>query len=135
MKELSWKPRHKGNRYCSPACGHGCTWGEYQQARKEAKDCQRKLGKHWKIRVWENCGWFWAVSYGPLSYHNGGTLFISDHPKINGAEPCGLWAGKLRSGQEPVAALYNALKRVHPKIRQLQAVEAEIKQAIAHIGD
>ena len=59
---LSWKPKRRGNKYCSPACGAGCTFEDYQSAMKAAKDtvAMMKSGK-WKPRVHENMGWYAGI--------------------------------------------------------------------------
>jgi hypothetical protein len=33
----------------------------YEKAVKDSKAIAAKLGKGWKIRVWENLGWHWEV--------------------------------------------------------------------------
>jgi hypothetical protein len=61
MTALSWNARHLGDRYCSPACGRGCTWAEYQAARKAAAALVRQLGRGWRAKVWENLGWHYSA--------------------------------------------------------------------------
>lgn len=65
----SWKPRLRGDVYCAPACGGGCTKKEHEQAQKRGRKLAKRLstkkvglGK-WTVQVWENLGWhFKAVS-------------------------------------------------------------------------
>lgn len=52
-----WKARRTGDRYCSPACGRGCTWAEYQDALRKGRALAKRLGTGWRPRVWENVGW------------------------------------------------------------------------------
>lgn len=52
----SWKPRRRGNIYCSPACGRGCTAAEYVGAKEEAEAMASKA-KGFEPRVTENLGW------------------------------------------------------------------------------
>jgi len=59
---LSWTPVRKGKRYCSPACGHGCTIDMFNEATANAEALALALGPDFKPRVWENCGWFYAVN-------------------------------------------------------------------------
>ena len=75
---LSWKPVRKGRRYCAPACGHGCTYGEYRAAQIKSKALSMMLGPEWQPHVWENMGWHYCAKS-----HNG---FIKVHPLINGGE-------------------------------------------------
>lgn len=61
-KTIDWNPRRKGEIYCSPSCGHGCTHVEYERACQEANACAKLLGPSWTARVYENLGWHWSVS-------------------------------------------------------------------------
>lgn len=65
---LSWEPvRTAKGGYCSPACGRGCTYEEYKYARQRARTLAQRLGENWKPRVWENLGWYYAVSAGGIT--------------------------------------------------------------------
>lgn len=81
-KRDRWKPQRRGAKYCSPACGFGCTWAAYQQALKEGAALAKRLGKGWKARTWENGTWYWSVkdSTGVLDMHQTGkkkyTLYV-----------------------------------------------------------
>lgn len=57
MRDLSWTPRRKGKIYCSPACGHGCSWAQHETAVAAASELAEQLGDGWEPRVWENMGW------------------------------------------------------------------------------
>jgi len=61
---LSWKAKRKGDVYCAPACGRGCTYEEYMRAKTEATMVARELGPHWRPYVWENQNWYWDVRSG-----------------------------------------------------------------------
>lgn len=58
---LSWKAKKKGDVYCAPACGRGCTVAEHKLAKSRAKTLAKRMGKGWKKRVWENMGWHYSV--------------------------------------------------------------------------
>jgi len=59
---LSWEPKREGDRYCSSACGRGCTWQEYQEAVRKAQELVQELGvDNWEPHVWENLGWHFEV--------------------------------------------------------------------------
>jgi len=63
-KTLSWSPVRKGNIYCSPGCGGGCTWEAYEAAVAHASELCERLGEGFEPRVWENLGWhFEAVAH------------------------------------------------------------------------
>lgn len=67
MKKDPWKPVRRGNRYCSPACGGGCTYEAYEEARRHCKlllDIMRTSG--WRMDVWENLGWHYALRHDKL---------------------------------------------------------------------
>jgi hypothetical protein len=59
--ELSWEPVRRGEVYCSPACGCGCTWEAYQEILQKAENLAKRMGKGWTPRVWENMGWYGKV--------------------------------------------------------------------------
>ncbi len=65
-----WTPIRRAHVYCSPLCGGGCTYGEYNRAVKNAADLCARLGAGWKPEVWENLGWHWRVSNGLVEVHN-----------------------------------------------------------------
>lgn len=59
-----WKPRRRGNAYCSPRCGFNCSLASYERAVKEAAQLAARMGKGWEPVVWENCGWHWSAVKG-----------------------------------------------------------------------
>ncbi len=58
---MNWNPVRHGKIYCSPSCGHGCTFAQYQRVKKTAEKLANRLGEGWTIRVHENLGWFGSV--------------------------------------------------------------------------
>lgn len=67
----------RGQKFCSPQCGFGCTWAGYVRAMEEADALVRRLGPGWRADVWENCGWNYAVRRGVCRITittNGGVL-------------------------------------------------------------
>lgn len=100
-KELSWTPRRymgadKILRFCSPACGRGCTAAEHGKAQRKAEQLAALLGSPFKPHVWENMGWFYSADIGmdhEASVHPpdhmggywasimiGGRQFMGEHP-------------------------------------------------------
>jgi hypothetical protein len=69
MKELSRKPERIGDTYCSPTCGMGCTYDEYEKATNDAKALARKMGRRWMIFVWENLGWHYQVVHDSYNFN------------------------------------------------------------------
>ena len=119
-KRDRWKPQRRGAKYCSPACGFGCTWAAYQQALKEGAALAKRLGKGWKTRTWERGSrssrsgtWYWSVkdSTGVLDMHQTGkkkyTLYVervvgtSGNFVVEGTTPeKAVAAALLRVGEE-----------------------------------
>ena len=60
-------PVRDGDRYCSPACGLGCTWDAYLRATSAANDLCSMLGEGWKPVVWENLGWHYRAERGSVT--------------------------------------------------------------------
>ena len=124
MKDRSWKPVRRGALYCAPACGRGCTWREYNTARKKAAALAKRLGPRWTSRVWENLGWHYAAvsPCGRGQVHGHGD---------------GYWAGfhfgahQIHATREhPVAAVRAVLRAGHALanelIRGVSEVSAEL---------
>jgi len=61
MKKLSWKLKYNGNIYCASACGGNCTYEQYLKVLKESNIMIKKLGKHWKLNLVHNLGWYNGV--------------------------------------------------------------------------
>lgn len=116
QKQLSWKPRRRGRLYCAPACGHGCTWDEYQQAKKDAKALAASLGPKWIPRVHENMGW-WYSAFSPC-----GRIYVSSSFCAFLGEPfscAGTWAEQGRTAKTAVRNVIRAAKRQLAKINAI----------------
>lgn len=76
LRGLSWEPVRKGETFCSPGCGHGCTYAEYLKASQKAELLAKRLGKGWVCSVSENLGWhFKATKNGCDVHQTGGRSF------------------------------------------------------------
>lgn len=62
--DRGWTPVHRGNVYCSPRCGGGCTWAAHQKAVRDADALAHRIGDGWEPDVWENMGWHWRIKKG-----------------------------------------------------------------------
>lgn len=80
MKTLSWKPVRKGRLYCAPACGRGCTKQEHNRAIYQARKLRDRMGKRWRINIWENMGWHYRVisPCGRIYLHPGYIAFLGE---------------------------------------------------------
>jgi hypothetical protein len=125
-KDLSWIPVLRGNTYCSPACGNGCTKSEYDLAVKGGKELQKRLvGSNWKIHIMENLGWFFYATSGPLQvYEIDGKFWCMCSDKPNSQDGSPIWTRtKERRFKNPNAAVKSALADVHKAIYKLLCVE------------
>jgi len=123
VKQLTWTPRRRGNIYCSPACGRGCTIREFRKARCEARKLAMQLsstdtdvrGGHWTIDVWENLGWHWKVVKGSVEVRKTSRLYSA------GLNVVGPWGGNMwcdgKTPQEAVSKLLSAtMAQLEPMI-------------------
>jgi hypothetical protein len=54
----NWIPRHTGKgTFCSPACGAGCSIGDYELEIAKAERLAETLGEGWEVEISENLGW------------------------------------------------------------------------------
>ena len=59
--ELSWTPKLWQGKFCSPACGRGCTLAEHNAAFQAGKKLAAECGPSFTVRIWENLGWHYAA--------------------------------------------------------------------------
>lgn len=116
IPELSWKPASRGEIYCAPACGRGCTRGEFDAATGKAAALAGDLGDGWKPDVWENLGWHWAAVKGGLKIHpnilnRGYTAFLGE-----AASHGGRWT---ESGRTAKSAVRNVIRQAKKEVRLL----------------
>jgi len=107
------KPQHRGKKYCAPFCGRGCTWDEFQTAKRDAKKLATSLGKGWKPNVWENLGWHYsAISpCGRIKVHKGFIAFLGD-PDSSG----GRWA---EHGKTAKSAIRNTIAVAKAELKKI----------------
>src|SRR6267154_1000089 len=63
--ERDWTAVIRGDLYCAPACGGGCTKAAFDLATERGKALARRLGKNWPYRVHENLGWHYCAELNP----------------------------------------------------------------------
>jgi hypothetical protein len=96
--KLSWKPKLRGEIYCSPACGANCTHAAFLAAQAAAdklaytlNHAKETFGVTWVPHVWENCGWHagaisWCKRWHVVANRQQGrcvtsyTAFLSSEP-------------------------------------------------------
>ena len=81
MDTLTREPALRGDTYCSPSCGFGCSKAAFDQATAEAAALVKLLGEGWSADVWENWGWHYAAVKG----------CVQIHPSISGRAITGGW--------------------------------------------
>ena len=101
-----WTPVLNGDRYCSPACGSGCTRQQHDAAQVLAEETAQALGGAFEAHVWENLGWHASARTPHCGVHP---------PRRGGSSHRGQYqaygAGQVGMGDTPVAAV-RALKDV-----------------------
>ena len=126
-RKLSWKPRRIGDKFCSSACGGGCTLAAYKAAVSIGRNLVKRLNKSkailapWKSRIHENLGWFVAVisKCGHVKVHpnswnrrsSGFHVFLGDPDS-----PGGRWVGQGSTPEKAVNAAIRAAKNDLGKI-------------------
>jgi len=127
---MNWIPKRKGAYYCSSACGGRCTWEAYQQAKTEARKAIKILGAGWKARVFENMGWHWTVTRGPISVYNGYWVMISEDPQRADHGSC-LWTYNTTTyHKDPRVAVRRAAKIMYSVMNRLAKVEKSVRVTI-----
>lgn len=122
----------RGDIYCAPFCGRGCTHKQYLAAKGGAEKLVAQLGKGWKPRVWENMGWHYsAVSKdGRIKVH---THKYKGSPRdytafLGSADsPGGRWA---EHGKTPKAALQAVLALALDEQQEVNALVASVKAVL-----
>lgn len=122
-KKLSWKPVRKGDIYCSPACGHNCTYAAYQAANQLAKKIAAELGPAWRPKVHENMGWHARaeLSTGRKDWKCEVYINPLGHSRKTWAS---LWIGNVQvcgDGRNEVEALRNAVEKAGKFVKDAMA--------------
>lgn len=116
-----WKPVLRGRRYCSPACGAGCTHNAFLRAKTKGNDLAAQLGKKWKVKVWENLGWHYCVAHRTL----GITVYPQSDRTFWATTPLGMNGGNQYTGQGPTPqhAMQSMLRAIMEEFRRLQSLK------------
>lgn len=119
-KPLSWKPVRRGDVYCSPACGMGCSRADYEKAVKESAKLAAALGPRFKPRVWENLGWHYSADSGRC--WDGFRALASVHKNSRYSYTAFLNTATqfLGDGRSPQAALRKAVRAAKAHIAALR---------------
>lgn len=118
---LSWKPIRRGAIYCSPGCGGGCQWAEYQNVKRIAEKTAKELGRGWKVEVWENLGWHCQV-LGPVNFKvhinfRKGMGIVWDYSAWLELKSGGIWTDAKTAKK----AVQKAIQQVKKESKELQA--------------
>lgn len=128
-----WAPVRKGKIYCSPGCGAGCTYKEYERAISKSNRLQKKMGPGWKTRVWENLGWHYKLTRGPISLSESGGEYIAlinDDPNV-ARGGLSLWTDLSKRSRDPKEAVRSAVKYMQKIVQQHNKVMEAALKAIA----
>lgn len=137
-KPFSWRPVRCGPRYCSPACGGGCTWAAYKGAVKAAAALAKRLGPQWKVLVWENLGWHYEVHCKGVQVYPscGGKRFhclVGTSDDVSGG--LAAWNVKNVITDDPMEAVRLQLKHVRAYVNRLNKTVTAQESAIFGKGD
>ena len=125
MAKLSWKPVRRGKRYCSPACGRGCTKAAHNSAVYQSRRLAKRLGEGWKPGIWENLGWHYSVidKTGYVSVH--GDRHGNKH-NYTASDRFGLW--EPEHGHTPEEAIQRLRQQAFKKLANLKRAVTAISK-------
>lgn len=112
---LSWQAVRKGEIYCAPACGRGCTLDEYDAATRGACELVVQLndtiGGKWKPHVWENLGWHYSAisedGYCKVHANTRGAKVTSYTAFLGPGDTGGKWSARGHTPEDAVVAVYS----------------------------
>lgn len=130
----SWKAHRHGNKYCSPACGRGCTWSEFQKATAAAISLAKRCGKDFKPFAYENLGWHYNAELTipntrvTLKVYETGLEYWTLLGEFGGEMHYTARGSKYKT---PIAAIEAQLKIVRAHARDVNATLNAIEVAFA----
>lgn len=110
--ERDWKPIKRGNTFCSPACGCGCTLESFDRVTKRSAELVKMMkGSGWKAVVHENCGWHYCIVSGPVQVYESDTGFWSMvAAEVDGKYGASIWThSTVETHDDPNEAVKEAL--------------------------
>lgn len=109
----AWTAVKLGPRYCSPACGAGCTWLQYTQAVQSAERLAALCGTGFVPDVWENLGWHYKAVNEKRR--------IEVYPDGRDGYQASIGGGQfVAKGDSPAEAIDWASRQVADKITELK---------------
>lgn len=126
-RPLSWTPRRRGKIYCAPACGRGCTRAMYDRAHREATKIAKALGPGWKIRVWENLGWYGRAVCGDIEVGIRTGNAFRDEPYSAHIRP----GSYFTTATTAVGAVRKMLFNIQVQRRAIEALENQVSNSIS----
>ena len=102
------------------------------QAFKEAREALKLMPKGWKVRVWDNCGWNWALVGigGHINIYATDYLPVRYHALADITYPC---SGDMEWGtsgnyKHPLDAAKKIESNLHRHLRKLGTFHDELKK-------
>jgi hypothetical protein len=124
-RETWTSPQRAGKIFCSPSCGHGCTWADYNRAVRRADALMKKLGITWRAHVHESLGWKFTVSRGAIVFHGYATGNGKRyHVRAN-----------IRGLQSVSVDGTNPAKMLEAITRHLWRIQADVRTALFDAGE
>lgn len=128
MSIRDWTPRRRGEVYCAPACGRGCTWSEYERALEKAQQLADSLGPNWQPKVWENLGWHYKARIPHVAVHQNGTnSFTAFFDATDPDSGAGTWTATADSPQK---AVDEALREGERRLELLRSAVETCREAV-----
>jgi hypothetical protein len=130
-----WTPVRNGEVYCSPACGHKCTYKAFEYATAGAAALIAELGEGWMPRVWENGGWHFEATKGTarVNFDKGDGDFQAEICVDHAGKPSQQFFG---FGSTPRAAMENTIEQLAEVIATLNRTKASVAlEPLAIKGD
>ena len=127
--KFSERPRRQGAKYCSPACGRGCTWAEFEDANQSASRLANALGGDWEPKVWENLGWHYAAIHPHLSVSET-TAGDGDYTVYVTRAVDGVGGDWVAHGEDPHTAVRDAIAKVQAEHESLTALLGTLHGAL-----
>lgn len=125
MKRDRWKAVRRGQRFCAPACGRGCTIHEYNAAKRNADAMVKALGQGWRAVLSENLGWF-ARAEHPAS---GCSVSWHDQRHFWATTQCAGPLGQVHSHASTARAAVNNVRKM------LRASIVQAESLLSHLGE
>jgi len=111
---LSWEPVLRGEIYCAPACGGGCTKARHDRCVRDAAKLVARLGAGWEPRVNENLGWHYGATSADgrwyvIAHGHGASSYSAFLGRVGSLS--GKWSAHGHTPEQAIAATWAMAKQ------------------------